>query len=102
MPVTVVVQLTLNAIVLSMSVWFLIQLKRLRIENHNLRVRMSAATYFANVLAERGVGLMCDDCGNRLEVTDHIDIIDLGNGKMYVGHKTHGRGFDEMVKRGIR
>lgn len=76
-------------------------MSNMRRENADLRVKMYAATYFANILAERGVGMICDDCGNMLSITDEIDILQMEDGRTYVGHRTHGRGFDEKIKRGI-
>lgn len=94
------IQIAMAVVSLAISARFLHQCHHLRIENRDLRLKMYAATYFANVLAERGVGLRCDDCGNLMTTDQDIDILEIDD-RTYVGHRSHGRGFDERIKRGL-
>lgn len=53
-----------------------------------------AAVVFANALADRGINIECDDCGNPMGPSDLISVIPKPDGSIYVGHRSHNRAGD--------
>lgn len=52
------------------------------------------AITFANAMADRGITIPCDDCGNQLTPDDAISVIRKTDGAIYVGHASHERHID--------
>lgn len=59
-----------------------------------LSVQAFGAVVFANALAEKGITIPCDDCGNPMSPDDSISIMPHPNGGWYVGHRSHNRHVD--------
>lgn len=59
--------------------------------NGRLMGMLDGSFMFATALAERGITVPCDDCGNMLGPNDNIVILTRPTGGVYVGHKSHNR-----------
>lgn len=67
------------------------QLRRLNSKLNRAEGHAMAATIFANALAERNVGIPCDDCGNMMHTDVAIEVLPRPDGGIYVGHSSHNR-----------
>lgn len=59
---------------------------------HSIAPKAVGAIMFANGLADRGIHIPCDDCGNEMSTDDSIDVLPNPNtGQIYIGHASHNR-----------